>query len=126
MEQVGGLKLTNSNHEQLARANHVENALGVFENLNHHLLFVSRRWFVLGMRTRMHNAVHIELEVVELLTIRVGLRRINRDNRAIFQDERLFFDDGRYDLWVFGGEPPESSRNTHGERCATVSVSMQP
>jgi len=39
----------------------------------------------------MHNAIHIEVEVIELLAVRVGTSRINRYLLAIDVGGKLFY-----------------------------------
>lgn len=61
----------------------------------------------------MDDTVHVEIQVVKLLAIGVWLGRVNRNDGAIGHSNRLILDDGRDDLGILGGQPPESRRNTH-------------
>jgi hypothetical protein len=65
------------------------------------------------MRARMNDAVHVQVEIVELLAVGVGSRRIDGDHGPIVHGDGVFLQDRGYDLGVFGGEPPEGGGNTH-------------
>lgn len=120
---MGAWEHTNSDHKQFPRPDHVDHAVGVFEDLNHHLLLVLGSRPVLGVGTGMHNAVHVQVQIVELLAIGIRFCRVDGNSGAIIHNNRLVLDDGRYDLGVFGGEPPKGSRNTHrGGLSRTVST----
>lgn len=69
------------------------------------------------MRARVDNAIHVQVQVVEFFTVRVGASGINRNDRAIIHGDGLVFDDRRDDLGVFGRKPSESRGNTHVVRC---------
>lgn len=62
--------------EHLSRPHNVEQAIDALENRHHHLVFIFRRWLVLGMRARMNNAIHVQVKIVELNTVGVRQRRI--------------------------------------------------
>ena len=110
-------------HEQFTRAHHVDYALGVLEDCDHHFLLVRRRRPVLRVRTGMHDAVHVEIQVVHLFAVRVGLGGVHGDCAlgaiSIVDLNREFFDDWRDDLGVFGAEPAEKGWNTHIWKFAT-------
>ena len=60
------------------------------------------------MRARVYNAIHIEVEVVELFSIRIFLGRVDWDLLSV-DIGRLVFDDRRNNLWVLFGQPSEES-----------------
>jgi hypothetical protein len=65
------------------------------------------------MRTRMNDAIHVEIEVIELLAVRVGSRGVNRNRRTIFHNKRLILDYRRYNLGISGRQPSKSRWDTH-------------
>jgi hypothetical protein len=121
---------TDSNHQYFARPNHVHDALSVLEHLQHHLLLGLRRRSVFGVRTWVHDSIHVEVKVVHLFAlsikdstqrdsgirtdfaIGVRLRVINRDLDAI-DDLRFLLDDRRHDLRIPLRKPSEQGWNTH-------------
>lgn len=108
-----GAGYTNSDHEQLSRANHVDNTIRVLEDFQHHLLLILGSRTVLGMGARMYDAVHVQVEMVELLSVRVGPSSINRYDGAIVHDDRLVLYHGRDDLGILVGKPSEGGGDTH-------------
>lgn len=113
MEDVAGEQLTNGNHKQLARPDHVDNTLSVLEDLYHHLLFILGGRSILRVGARVHDAVHVQVKIVKLLAVRVGPCGIDGDDGSVLHRDRLLLHDGRYDLGVFGGQPPEGSGDAH-------------
>lgn len=95
-------KHTNSDHQDLSRPDHVYHPVRVLEDLNHHFGFIRRRWLPLGVRARMHDRVHIQIQIVHFLPVRVGLGGIHGYFLAI-DLLRSFFDDWGDDLRVLGG-----------------------
>jgi len=75
--------LTNSDHEDFARPHHVDNTVGVPKDLQHHLLLILGGGPVLGMRAGVDNAVHIQVQIVEFLAVRVRFGSIDGDNSAV-------------------------------------------
>lgn len=65
------------------------------------------------MRARVNDAVHVQIQVIELFAIGVGPGAIHRNNGAIVQGNRLVLDHWGDNLGVFGGKPPEGRGNTH-------------
>ena len=108
-----GNEHTNSDHQNLAWPCHVDDAVGILEDLDHHLLLVLGGGLVLGMRAGMNDAVHVQVEVVKLLAIGIRLRGVDGDHGAIVHLDWEILQDRRDNLGVFGGEPPEGGGNTH-------------
>lgn len=98
-----GHKLTNCDHEQLPRADHVYNTIGIFEDLQHHLLLVLGRWTVLGMRTGMDDTVHIQIEIVEFFAIWIGSCRVDGYRGSIVHLDGLILNHRRYNLGILVG-----------------------
>lgn len=62
----------NGHVEDFAWPHDAEEAIDAIENGDHHFVLVLRRRFILRMRTRMYNAVHVEVEIVKLDAVRIG------------------------------------------------------
>lgn len=60
----------------------------------------------------MNNTVHIQVQIIHFLPIRIGTRRVDRDFLSVDLIGK-FFDDGRDNLGVFVREPSEKRRDTH-------------
>ena len=65
------------------------------------------------MRARMHNTIHVEVEIVKLLPIRVGSGSIDGNSRAIRHCNRLVLNHRGNDLGVPARKPSEGSGDTH-------------
>jgi hypothetical protein len=65
------------------------------------------------MRTRMHDSIEVEIQIVHLFAIWVGLSGVNGDGDAI-NFLGLFLNYGVYDLGILLGKPAEERWNTHG------------
>lgn len=111
---------TNCNHQDLSRSHHVDNAIGVPEYLEHHLLLILGGGSVLRMRARMNDTVHVEVKVVKLFAIWVWPSCIDGNRRSIFERDGLILNHWRDDLGILVGKPSESRRNTHLAGCAFV------
>lgn len=59
-----GYEPTNSDHKNLSWPDHINNTVGVFEDLEHHFFFISGRWLIVRVRTRMNNAIHVKIKIV--------------------------------------------------------------
>ncbi len=105
-------KPTDSNVEELPRPDHVENPLCIFKYCQHHLFLGRRWWSVFGMRTRMHNAVHVQVEVVKLLAIGVRFGDVNWNFLSLNVIWSLFNHLGD-DLWVLLRKPAKQRWDTH-------------
>jgi hypothetical protein len=92
--------LTNCNHEDFPGSDHVNDTIGVLKDLEHHLFLVFRGGLVLWVRTRVHDAIHVEVEVIKLLAVGIRLRGIDRDGRSIFHRNWLVLDHWRDDLGI--------------------------
>lgn len=112
--------LTDSDHQQLSRADHVDYTICVLENLQHHRLLIFRGRSVLGMGTGVNNAVHVEVEIIELFAVGIGTGGVNRYYGAIFHCYGLVLNDWRDDFGVLGGKPPERGWDTHRDSCGSV------
>lgn len=71
----------------------------------------------------MDNAIHVEIEVVELLPIGVWPGCVDWDDGTIFHSDRLAFNHWGNDLWVLVGKPTERRRNTHLDDVGMVNYS---
>lgn len=69
--------------EQLAGPHDAEQAVDALEYRHHHLVLVLRGGAVLGMGARVDDAVHVQVEVVELDAVRVRIGRVRRQPHAI-------------------------------------------
>lgn len=61
----------------------------------------------------MNDAIHVEVEIIKLLAIRIRPSGVHGYRGTIIHYDRLVLDHGRYDLGILGGKPPESCWNTH-------------
>ncbi len=66
---------------------------------------------VLGMGARMNNAVHVQVQIIELPAVGISLGGIFRDLNAIHFLE--FLNDIYDRLWVFAGKPSKECRHSH-------------
>jgi hypothetical protein len=103
---------TNRYHEQLPRSHHADNAICVFENFHHHFFFGLWRRLVLWMRTWVHNAIHVQIQIIHLFPVRIRSSVIDGNLLAIDR-LRMFLDDWGDDLGVFVGKPTKEGGDTH-------------
>lgn len=68
------------------------------------------------MEARVHDAVHIKIEVVELDAVRVRPARVDWNLDAI-DDNGSFFADLHHREGVPIDQPPVESGNSHPDRC---------
>lgn len=64
------------------------------------------------MKTWMYDAVHVEIQIVELDAVRVRLRSISGHPNSV-NDRRRIFQHVDYWQWVPLDQPPVKRRNSH-------------
>lgn len=64
------------------------------------------------MRTRVDDAVHVQIQVIHLLAIWVRFGDVDWYFLPVYL-LRLFFNDGGNNLWVLGRKPSEEGWDTH-------------
>ena len=69
--------------EQLARPHDGEQAVDALEDGDHHLVLVPGRGFVLGVRARVDDAVHVEIQIVKLDSIWILLSRVHGSSDTV-------------------------------------------
>lgn len=106
------LQHTDSDHQKLPRADHVHHTVGVLEDLQHHLLLVRRWRLSFRMSTWVNDTVHIQVQIVHLISIGVGTRGVHGNLFAV-DFLRKLLDNGGDDLRILVGEPSEKRWDTH-------------
>jgi hypothetical protein len=64
---------------------------------------------------RVHDAVHVEVEVVKLFAVWIRARTVDGDDGSVVHLDGLLLNDRADDLGVLLGEPSEGGGNAHGE-----------
>ena len=115
--------------QQLAGADHGEEPVDVVEDALEHFFLGGWRRAVLGVEARVDDAVHVEVEVIELGAVGVGPGAVHRDDVAVMVP-RLVLDDILDDQRVLLAEPAVEGGNSHvdnlGEIVPAAAESAEP
>lgn len=69
--------ITYRDEEQFTRSNHIDNAFGIDENLEHHLLFRSWGGFAFWMSAVMHLVLGVNFNTYVLYSIEVAYNTVH-------------------------------------------------
>ena len=98
--------------QQLPRADHGEEPVDVVEDALEHLFLGGWRRAILRVEARVDDAVHVEVQVIELLAVGVGPGAVHGHLHAVHVP-RLVLDDILNDQRVLLAEPAVEGGNSH-------------
>lgn len=85
--------------EKFSWTHDVEQSIDVSEDIIEDFGFLGRCWSIFRMKTRMDDSIHVQVQVIEFHTVRIGFRCIDRNRNAfdrcslsfhaILDDERI-------------------------------------
>ena len=111
----------NCHVQYFSRSHHIEESIDILKYVVEDLFLRLRRRTVLRVEARVYNSVHVEIEVVELCSVRVGQGCIN-GNHFVAQTNvprGQVLDNCTNTAWVPLRQPAVERWNTHAVRLYT-------
>ena len=116
----------NCHVQYFSRSHHIEESIDILKYVVEDLFLRLRRRTVLRVEARVYNSVHVEIEVVELCSVRVGQGCIN-GNHFVAQTNvprGQVLDNCTNTAWVPLRQPAVERWNTHAVRLYTHTHSL--